>query len=153
MPRTIIILILLALPLIMLAQIHPPIKGKLIVSSPYGQRTNPFDSGRSEMHGGIDLAAPTGTPVYAMLWGTVEAVGHDPRAGNYIKLRHGNFSVCYCHLAYKPNIAVGAQVQAGQPIGHVGTSGRATGPHLHLTIKHHNQVIDPGVVLRYLKLI
>ena len=132
---------------------HPPLKGKLHISSPFGKRRNPFDSRKTEFHSGLDLAATFGTSVYAMMPGEVVSVGYDQRAGNYIKLKHGNFSISYCHLLSRPLLRVGSQVIAGQPLGQVGSSGRSTGPHLHLTLKRDGQVIDPAIMLRYFKLI
>ena len=56
----------------------------------------------------------------------VAHIGYDPRSGNYIKLRHGNFTVSYCHLIRKPNIPIGSKVFPGQPVAHVGSTGRST---------------------------
>ena len=66
---------------------HPPLKGKLHITSKFGQRRNPFGKKSSEFHGGIDLSAKAGTPIYAMLPGEVAHIGYDSRSGNYIKLR------------------------------------------------------------------
>ena len=132
---------------------HPPLKGTLTITSPFGTRRNPFDKTKTEFHSGLDLAATLGTPVYAMLPGEVIKTGYDPRAGNYIKLKHGNFTVSYCHLLSRPLPPIGSYVIAGHPIGQVGTSGRSTAPHLHLTIKRNGQVINPAIVLRYFKLV
>lgn len=126
---------------------HPPLKGKLHISSKFGQRRNPFGKKSSEFHNGIDLSAKAGTPIYAMLPGEVAHIGYDPRSGNYIKLRHGNFTVSYCHLIRKPNLPVGSKVFPGQPVANVGSTGRSTGPHLHITIKRKNLAINPIVLL------
>lgn len=72
---------------------HPPLKGKLHISSKFGHRRNPFGKKGSEHHNGIDLSAKAGTPIYAMLPGEVAHIGYDSRSGNYIKLRHGNVSI------------------------------------------------------------
>ena len=133
--------------------VHPPLKGKLKITSPFGRRRNPFDKRKTEYHSGLDLAAPFGTPVYAMMPGEVASVGYDQRAGHYIKLKHGNFTITYCHLLSRPILRIGASVIAGYPIGQVGSSGRSTGPHLHLSLKRNGQVIDPAIMLRYFKLI
>lgn len=126
---------------------HPPLKGKLHISSKFGHRRNPFGKKGSEHHNGIDLSAKAGTPIYAMLPGEVAHIGYDSRSGNYIKLRHGNFTVSYCHLIRKPNIPVGSKVFPGQPVAHVGSTGRSTGAHLHITLKRNGRVIDPAILL------
>lgn len=126
---------------------HPPLKGKLHITSKFGQRRNPFGKKFSEFHSGIDLSAKAGTPIYAMLPGEVAHIGYDSRSGNYIKLRHGNFTVSYCHLIRKPNLPIGSKVFPGQPVAHVGSTGRSTGPHLHITLKRNGRVIDPAILL------
>ena len=126
---------------------HPPLKGKLHITSKFGQRRDPFGKKMSEHHNGLDLSAKAGTPIYAMLPGEVAHIGYDPRSGNYIKLRHGNFTVSYCHLIRKPNLPIGSKVFPGQPVAHVGSTGRSTGPHLHITLKRNGQVLDPAILL------
>ncbi len=125
---------------------HPPLKGKLHITSKFGQRRNPFGKKSSEFHSGIDLSAKAGTPIYAMLPGEVAYIGYDSRSGNYIKLRHGNFTVSYCHLIRKPNIPIGSKVFPGQPVAHVGSTGRSSGSHLHITLKRNGRVIDPAIL-------
>lgn len=126
---------------------HPPLKGKLHITSGFGKRRNPFGKKKSEQHNGLDLSAKAGTPIYAMLPGEVAHIGYNPRSGNYIKLRHGNFTVSYCHLIRKPNLPIGSKVFPGQPVAHVGSTGRSTGPHLHITLKRNGRVIDPAIIL------
>lgn len=126
---------------------HPPLKGKLHITSKFGQRRNPFGKKSSEFHSGIDLSAKAGTPIYAMMPGEVAHIGYDSRSGNYIKLRHGNFTVSYCHLIRKPNLPIGSKVFPGQSVAHVGSTGRSTGPHLHITLKRNGRVIDPAILL------
>lgn len=126
---------------------HPPLKGKLHITSGFGKRRNPFGKKMSEHHNGLDLSAKAGTPIYAMLPGEVAHIGYDSRSGNYIKLRHGNFTVSYCHLIRKPNIPIGSKVLPGQPVAQVGSNGRSTGPHLHITIKYKGGVINPIILV------
>lgn len=126
---------------------HPPLKGKLHITSGFGKRRNPFGKKKTEHHNGLDISAKAGTPIYAMLPGEVAHIGYDPRSGNYIKLRHGNFTVSYCHLIRKPDIPIGSKVLPGQPVAHVGSTGRSTGPHLHITLKRNGRVIDPAILL------
>lgn len=128
---------------------HPPLKGTLHITSKFGQRRNPFGKKSSEFHSGIDLSAKADTPIYAMLPGEVAHIGYDSRSGNYIKLRHGNFTVSYCHLIRKPTIPIGSKIFPGQPVAHVGSTGRSTGPHLHITLKRNGRVIDPAILLNF----
>lgn len=128
---------------------HPPLKGKLHITSGFGKRRNPFGKKKSEHHNGLDLSAKAGTPIYAMLPGEVTHIGYDPRSGNYIKLRHGNFTVSYCHLIRKPNIPIGLKVFPGQPVAHVGSTGHSTAPHLHITLKRNGRAIDPIIFIRF----
>lgn len=130
-------------------QISPPLKGKIHISSHFGTRRNPFGKNTTEHHSGIDLRAKAGTPIYAMLPGTVEAIGYDSRSGTYIKLRHGNFTVSYCHLIKKPTIPIGTKVNAGSAVAFVGSTGRSTGPHLHITLKHRSKAVDPLLLLNF----
>ena len=131
---------------------HPPLKGKLHISSIFGSRRNPFGKSGHEHHSGLDLSAKSGTPIYAMLPGEVLAIGNDPRSGNFIKLKHGNFTVSYCHLIRKPSLKIGSHVLPGQPVAQVGSTGRSTGSHLHITLKRNGRVLDPAILLKALSL-
>lgn len=130
--------------------VYPPIPGVLVITSPFGRRSNPFNKANTEFHSGLDISAASGTPVFAMLEGIVEKVGYDKRSGNYIRLRHGNFTICYCHLVCKPHFANGSHIQPGDIVAHVGSTGRSTGPHLHISIRHNGTLIDPLPVLSLL---
>lgn len=114
------------------------------LTSTFGARVHPLNK-TSHVHSGIDLAAPTGTPVMAAAAGTVEFVGADPFYGNYIVLRHGDHrQTYYGHLsAFEHGLAVGQSVQQGQLIGKVGSTGQSTGPHLHFEIREQRQPVDP----------
>lgn len=129
---------------------HPPLKGKLHISSRFGKRRNPFGKKSSEHHSGLDLSAKAGTPIFAMLPGEVIHIGYDSRSGNYIKLQHGGFTISYCHLIRKPSIPIGTKILPGQTVAHVGSTGRSTGPHLHITLKRNGRVLDPAILLDYL---
>ena len=114
------------------------------VTSPYGYRRDPIN-GRKSMHHGIDLKAHN-EYVYSMMDGKVEKVGYDARSGNYIILRHADFTISYCHLS-KVHIAPGTLVFAGTIIGRSGSTGRATGEHLHLTVKYKKAYLNPKILL------
>jgi murein DD-endopeptidase MepM/ murein hydrolase activator NlpD len=113
------------------------------ITSPYGYRTDPF-TGKRTMHNGVDLAAHSAI-VYSMLDGTVEKTGYDSRSGNFIILRHGNFRISYCHLS-KVLVTKGQSVLTGYPVGITGSTGRATGEHLHLVAKYKGKVINPQLL-------
>lgn len=117
------------------------------ITSPFGYRKDPF-SAKSKFHNGIDLRANY-EPCYAMLDGIVERIGFDKRSGNFITLRHGNYTVSYCHLS-KIIVPKGMFVKAGTPIALTGNSGRSTAPHLHLTIKYKREFINAKMLLDYI---
>lgn len=118
------------------------------VNSSFGSRKDPF-TGKMSSHGGIDLSANY-EDVYAMFDGTVERIGHDDRSGNYVIIRHGIYTVSYCHLSRR-YVEEGEDVTAGYPIAVSGCTGRSTGAHLHLTVKKAGKVTDPGILLRFIE--
>jgi murein DD-endopeptidase MepM/ murein hydrolase activator NlpD len=118
------------------------------VSSPFGMRTHPITKQQS-MHPGVDIAAPSGTPVVATKSGTVLSAnyGENGGYGNLIQIDHGNGEVSkYAHLS-AISTAPGSKVEAGQEIGKVGSTGRSTGPHLHFEIKKSGQPADPASLI------
>lgn len=105
----------------------------LTVTSPYGYRQDPFTKCRT-FHDGIDLRFGNGV-VYSMLPGKVAAVHHGNTGyGNYVILDHGNLRCLYGHLG-EIYAKEGTMVQAGAVVGVVGSSGRSTGPHLHIQLQ------------------
>ena len=123
----------------------------LVVTSPYGYRTDPFTRKRA-FHSGIDLRANY-EPAYAITYGEVIHVGYDNRSGLFVTIRHGSITLSYCHLS-QSLVTKGTQVRPGTPIGITGNSGsRSTGPHLHLTLKNSNNGhhIDLSFLLKLLK--
>jgi murein DD-endopeptidase MepM/ murein hydrolase activator NlpD len=120
------------------ATISTPVNGTL--SSPYGPR-----GGRN--HDGMDIAAPTGTPVRAAACGTVSSAGQQSGYGNIVCITHtSQFSTCYAHLS-RFGVSNGAQVQQGQVIGYVGCTGSCTGPHLHFETRVNGQAQNPSTYL------
>jgi murein DD-endopeptidase MepM/ murein hydrolase activator NlpD len=88
-----------------------------------------------------------------MMYGEVIKVGRDKRSGLYVTLRHGDFTVSYCHLS-QALVTKGTHVRPGTPIGITGNSGsHSTGPHLHLTLKDtkKGRAIDPSILLNLIK--
>ena len=116
-------------------------------TSPFGYRVHPILH-EWKLHTGQDLAAPTGTPVYAATAGRVTVAGLHGTAGNQVILDHsGGVQSVYDHLSVI-SVPIGAQVRAGQLLGHVGSTGRSTGPHLHFEIRLHLRPIDPVPFMR-----
>jgi murein DD-endopeptidase MepM/ murein hydrolase activator NlpD len=106
-----------------------------------GTKTSGFGDGRN--HAGIDLAAPVGTAVRAAACGTVNVAGTQSGYGKILCIRHSTaFVTCYAHLS-SINVANGAVVEGGQVIGHVGMTGRTSGPHLHFETRVNGKASDP----------
>lgn len=113
------------------------------MSSGYGERMNPFGTGRREFHHGIDIACKHGTPVMAALSGTVTEVGNGGGYGNYVRLEHPNgVTTTYGHLS-SIQVPEGKYIRTGQLIGTVGSTGRSTGPHLDFSLRIDGQTINP----------
>jgi murein DD-endopeptidase MepM/ murein hydrolase activator NlpD len=111
-------------------------------TSPFGQRTDPFN-GRLAFHPGIDLAAPYGTPVYATAPGVVTYAGYRSDYGKIVEIDHGHGIVTrYSHLA-RYVVLVGQRVAAGAHIGYEGSTGRSTGPHLLYEVDVNGEPQDP----------
>jgi len=118
-----------------------PVQGALLTSD-YGMRTHPILGGRRN-HKGLDLASPTGTPVYATADGVVGKAEWFSSYGNYIQIEHGGeMETRYAHLSGY-NVVAGQQVHKGDLIGYVGTTGRSTGPHLHYEVRVAGEAVDP----------
>jgi len=97
-------------------------------------------------HFGIDYAAPKGTPVSASADGVVIDKGYDKNIGRFVKIRHKNarFVTLYGHLnRFGPGIKKGVRVKQKQVIGYVGSTGLATGPHLHYSFYDHGRPVNP----------
>lgn len=120
-----------------------PVKGGTL-SSPFGPRFHPILK-EVRLHGGVDWAAPTGTPIVAARDGTFAVVGNGGGYGNVIYIDHGaGLQSRYAHLdRFAETAAVGKTVRAGDLIGYVGTTGRSTGPHLHFEFRLDGRPVDP----------
>lgn len=118
------------------------------VNSSFGVRTDPF-SGKSRKHNGLDLAARY-EEVLAMFDGEVIHVGHDSSSGRYVVLQHGSYRVTYCHLS-QVLAKVGQRVFAGDVVAISGSTGRSTGPHLHITARNRGELEDPYELLLYVR--
>ncbi|KVL49762.1 peptidase M23 [Burkholderia cepacia] len=115
------------------------------ISSHFGARVHPV-TGARHVHSGVDLAAPAGRAVHASERGVVTFIGTEPRGyGKYVVIRHdGGYASYYAHLsAFEPTLRTGMRVVRGQRVGAVGSTGTATGPHLHFEVRRHDRVVDP----------
>jgi murein DD-endopeptidase MepM/ murein hydrolase activator NlpD len=117
-----------------------PVSG--FFSDGYGWRRDPIDGSR-EFHKGVDIVAPTGTPVRAAADGLVTAAGRMAGYGSMIHLAHGyGMGTRYGHLS-KIVVNPGQRVKRGDLIGYVGSTGRSTGPHLHYEVFRAGSQVDP----------
>ena len=126
-----------------------PLSGKLIITSPYGERIHPM-SGERSFHEGVDYACHAGDSVMAARAGTVLRTGYQSQgAGNYVVIRHADGAETkYMHLD-RITIKQGAEVAAWQPIGECGATGSATGPHLHIEIVNvQGEQVNPAPLIR-----
>ena len=123
-----------------------PVNGARLSSS-YGMRKHPI-SGYNKLHKGVDFAVPTGTPVLAAGSGRIEIAGWNGNYGRYIRIRHNNtYQTAYAHLSgIAKGVYAGAQVDQGQVIGFVGSTGRSTGPHLHYEILVNRRQVNPMTI-------
>lgn len=121
---------------------------RMVVNSPYGWRCDPF-TGKQKLHNGIDFQARN-NEVYAMMEGEVTKVGYDSRSGCYITIRHGNYTVSYCHLS-KALVRKNTIVKPGEVVAITGNTGRSTGEHLHLSVRYKGKYINPNILLDFIK--
>lgn len=117
-----------------------PVKGW--VTSGFGPRVSPFTE-KPAWHDGLDIGAAANAPVQAPAQGRVTAVGFDPKLGILVKVDHGfGIETIYGHLA-KSLVKEGQRVKRGDVVALVGSTGLATGPHLHYMVKVNGQALDP----------
>ena len=112
------------------------------LTSDYGDRTHPVLKRRMG-HKGVDLAASTGTPIYATADGYVSKAESFSSYGNYVSIEHGaRIQTRYAHMS-RIAVADGTWVKKGDIIGYVGSTGRSTGPHLHYEVRIDGQAVNP----------
>ena len=117
-----------------------PVKGW--VTSGFGPRVSPFTE-KPAWHDGLDIGAAANAPIQAPAQGRVTVVGFDPKMGNVVKIDHGfGIETLYGHLA-KSLVKEGQRVKRGEVVALVGSTGLATGPHLHYMVKVNGQALDP----------
>ena len=117
-------------------------------TSPFGYRIHPI-SGTKKFHYGVDLAAPTGRPIYATRAGTVSTAAYQAGgAGNYVQINHGDgYKSIYMHMTHYV-VSRGQYVSQGQVIGYCGSTGGSTGPHLHFGISYNGTYVNPANYIR-----
>lgn len=112
------------------------------LSAGFGSRPDPF-SGDAAFHGGLDISADKGRPVYATADGVVETAEWNGNYGNLLVLDHGyGLKTRYGHLSGF-HVKTGDRIQRGKVIGYVGSTGRSTGAHLHYEVLANGQLINP----------
>lgn len=117
-----------------------PVKG--LITAGYGYRRSPF-TGQREMHEGLDIAAPLGTPIRATADAVVSFVGPLAAFGNVVFLNHGHgFTTFYAHTSAS-RVKEGQQVKRGDVVAYVGTTGRTTGPHVHYEVQVNGTTVNP----------
>lgn len=128
------------------AMLRTPVNGAKITSS-FGMRSHPI-LGYSKMHRGVDFGAPSGTPIYAAGDGVVSFSGKKGGYGNYLNIKHDKkYNSAYGHISrFASGMAPGKKVKQGQIVAYVGSTGMATGPHLHYEILVNNQQVNPSGV-------
>lgn len=134
--------------------VNPTKASNSVITSSYGRRNAPRTSQGygSSNHGGIDIGGTggnlNGQEADTIGSGTVATVGWDPGGyGNYVIINHGNgYKTLYGHLQ-QATVSQGQQVQAGQQIGVIGSTGNSSAPHLHLSAWYNDQEIDPATLI------
>lgn len=113
-----------------------------LVTSRFGPRNHPI-LGTEHHHGGIDIAAPQGSPIHAAAAGIVRHAAEQGGYGNVVILDHGGgVETRYAHCE-SISVEPGQRVEAGAQLGTVGSTGRSTGPHLHFELRHDGIPVDP----------
>lgn len=121
-----------------------PVSGK--ITSSFGERLDPF-SKKQAFHKGIDIGAKKGSPIHSLAEGTVTSAHYSKGYGNVVEVKHADgWSTLYAHCN-SLKVSVGDQIKKNQVLGTVGSTGKSTGPHLHLELKHNGKQVDPELAM------
>ena len=128
-------------PFVMTDRLLSPIENGRYTSY-FGYRTNPI-TGEWSFHTGLDIAAEKGTPIRAALKGRVTKIGEDSRAGKYVFITHSDgFVTFYCHCS-EILVEENMNINRGETVAKVGSTGWSTGPHLHFEIRRDGIRLNP----------
>lgn len=140
-----------------------PLPNNHIITSPFGPRKAPT-SGASSYHSGMDIGAPAGTKIHSICDGYVSFIGFNGAGGFTITIKANPYKVSYCHVNPNFIVDINQYVSKGEIIGAVGpkyvdypsqykdsngyTNGATTGPHLHLTVRKNEELINPNLLFQ-----
>jgi murein DD-endopeptidase MepM/ murein hydrolase activator NlpD len=131
-----------------LPMLSQPFLGQKVVSSHFGYREDPFTH-KKKFHAGTDYVTSSQN-IFCIMPGKIKDIDYNKKLGNYITLKHGDFTVTYGHL-FSVQGQKGADVNAGRSIGISGSTGRSTGEHLHISIKYKGKYVDPEPIINYIE--
>ena len=117
-----------------------------LLTSGFGLRTDPF-TGKPEQHKGVDIAGQLGSDVLAVADGIVIWAGKRNGYGNLVAIDHGNGYITRYGHNQKVLVHTGETVHKGESIALMGSTGRSTGPHVHLEVLHNGKAVDPASFL------
>jgi murein DD-endopeptidase MepM/ murein hydrolase activator NlpD len=115
------------------------------VTSEYGYREDPMMH-RRKFHRGVDIANKAGTPIYSPWDGKVVRAASSRYSGRFVVVQSGGVRLTFMHLQ-SFSVSKGDQLRRGDQIGLMGSSGRATGPHVHLEMRYGGKTHDPSLAL------
>ena len=122
----------------LLSSLKSEANGDATVSAPYGEQNH-----QGHTHGGIDIAAPEGTPIKTPVAGTVVDNSYGGGYGNFVQIKDkNNMDHLFPHMTAPSDLPMGAQVSEGDVVGYVGSTGNSTGPHVHYEIDDDS--VNPG---------
>jgi murein DD-endopeptidase MepM/ murein hydrolase activator NlpD len=120
-----------------------------IETSKYGKRIDPFIN-EEAFHSGIDIASVEGKNVHSSRWGRIVYAGESDPFGNLVAIEHElGYYTLYGHLQ-EILVEIDENVESGQVIGKVGSTGKTTGPHLHFEIRREKNILNPDNIPYFL---